>query len=335
LENRMQIKLLAGLPALALLAACGGSSNNNVGGSTAAPVVIPTGAAAGSVTLAAGQTAGVSTEDVLAVDFNSSAVGAVVELTDGELEGIKLIVQESVGGLKTVVLEGTEGGDAGDYDLVVAENLNLYVKASLNILGVEEERQFRISEDGDVGYTEYNERSRGTTTRSTYYSIIYTDDDTSLEASAESAEMGNDETIALGVIRNNDDAFEAPTGEFSYVGPTDVFIRRADDSDTDPYRTTNSQMSVDFGDNTGSYSASGFEGVDPDLPERVISVQSDFAVNSTTGTLSGSDGTASVDGTNQNFAIEGAFSPNADAVAGIIVPQAGDLEAGIFIMESR
>ena len=331
----MQTKFLAVLPALAILTACVGSSNNNAGGTTPATVVIPTGAAAGSVILAAGQTAEVSTEDALALDFNSSAVGAVVELTDGLLEGIKFTVQESVGGLKTVVVEGGEGGDDGDHELIAAENLNLFLKVALNTLDAEEENVVQISENGDVGYTEYNERSRGTSSRQTYYSTIYTDEDTYLEAKAGSAEVGSEETVALQIIRNFDDTFAAPTGDFTYVGPTDVFIRRADDSDTDPYRTTTSQMSVDFGDNTGSYSASGFESVDPDLPERVISVQSDFAVNSTTGTLSGSSGTASVDGDNQTFAIEGAFSPNADAVAGIIAPQAGDLEGGIFIMESR
>ena len=331
----MRIKLLAALPALAFLAACVGSSNNNVGGSTPAPVVVPTGAAAGSVTLAAGQTAQVSTEDALAVDFNSSAVGAVVELTDGELEGIKFTIQESVGGLKTVVVEGGEGGDAGDYELIAAENLNLFLKAAVNTLDAEEENVVQISENGDVGYTEYNERSRGTSSRQTYYSIIYTDENTYLEAQADTAEVGSEETVALSIIRNFDDTFATPTGDFTYVGPTDVFIRRADDSDSDPYRTTTSQMSVNFGDNTGSYRASGFESVDPDLPERVISLQSDFAVDPTIGTLSGSSGTASVDGDNQTFAIEGAFSPNADAVAGIIVPQPGDLEAGIFVMESR
>ena len=327
----MDKKLILAAPCLALLAACGGS--NNAG--PTAPVVIPTGAAANSVTLAAGETAQVSTEDALAVDLNSSAVGAVVAITDGLLEGVELTIQESVGGLTTAVVTGGEGNDDGDYELIVAENLNLFLKAALNTADVNEDTEFQISQDGDVGYTEYNERSRGTTTRSTYYSIIYTDDDTSLEAQADSAEVGGEETIALQINRNYDDAFAAPTGVFTYDGPTDVFIRRADDSDTDPYRTTTSQMSVDFGDNTGSYSASGFESVDPSLPERVISVQSDFAVNSTTGTLSGSSGTASVDGDNQTFAIEGAFSPNADAVAGIIVPDAGDLEGGIFIMESR
>ena len=334
----MQFKLLAAIPALMILTACVGTVSiveNNAGATTRATVVIPTGAAAGSVTLAAGETAQVSTEDALAVDLNSSAVGAVVELTDGLLEGIKFTVKESVGGLKTVVVEGGEGGDDGDYELITAENLNLFLKNALNTLDAEEENVVQISENADVGYTEYNERSRGTSSRQTYYSIIFTDEDTYLEAQAEVAEVGSEETVALQIIRNYDDTFAAPTGVFTYVGPTDVFIRRADDSDTDPYRTTTSQMSVDFGENTGSYSASGFESVDPDLPERVISVQSDFAVNSTTGTLSGSSGTASVDGDNQTFSIEGAFSPNADAVAGIIAPQAGDLEAGIFIMESR
>ena len=330
----MQFKLLAALPALAVLTACGGSSNNNAGGTTPAPVVIPTGAAAGSVVLAAGQTAQVSTEEALAVDLNSSAVGAVVEFASGELEGIELTVQESVGGLKTFVVTGGEGGDAGDYEVLTSEDVNLLLKAALNLVDEDEDFQLQISENGDVGYTEYNEKSRGTTTRATYYSIIYTDDDTYLEAYGESAEVGNAEAMSLGINRNYNDAFAAPTGEFTYEGPTDVFIRRADDSDSDPYRTTTSQMSVDFGDNTGSYSATGFESVDPELPGRVISLQSDFAVDPTIGTLSGSSGTASVDGDNQTFAIEGAFSPNANAVAGIIVPQAGDLEAGIFVMES-
>ena len=327
----MQFKLLAALPALAVLTACGGSSNNNAGGTI---TDIIAGTPAGSVVLAAGQTVQVSTEDALAVDLNSSAVGAVVEFTSGDLDGIVLTVQEQVGGLTTIVVTGGEGGDAGDYEVVASQDLNLLLEAALNLVDEDEDFQLQISENGDVGYTEYNEKSRGTTTRATYYSIIYTDDDTYLEAYGESAEVGNAEAVSLGINRNYNDAFAAPTGEFTYEGPTDVFIRRADDSDSDPYRTTTSQMSVDFGDNTGSYSATGFESVDPELPGRVISLQSDFAVDPTIGTLSGSSGTASVDGDNQTFAIEGAFSPNANAVAGIIVPQAGDLEAGIFVMES-
>ena len=330
LETTMKKRLVLTAPCLVMLAACGGSSN-----STPASISIPTGAEAASVTLVAGQTAQVSTEDALAVDLNSSDVGAVVQFTDGDLDGIELTIQESVAGLKTVVVTGAQGGDDGDYELIATENLNLFLKAALNTINKENDFNIQISKDGDVGYTGYNERSQGTTTRSMYYSTIIIDYNTSLEASAESTEIGINETLALSINRNYNNAFVSPTGEFTYVGPTDVFIRRADDSDTDPYRTNNSEMSVDFSDNTGSYSASSFESVDPDLPGRVVSLSSVFAVNSTTGTLSGSSGTASVDGTNQTFAIKGAFSPNADAVAGFIAPEAGDLEGGIFIMESQ
>lgn len=327
----MNKKLVLAAPCLAMLAACGGSGTN-----TPAEAPNLTSASAGSVVLSADTPAEASSVDeLLSVNFNESPVGSSVEITDGILEGIAITVEEPIGGLQTVSITGVEGGDLGDFELTAAEDLDLFLKAAMNTIDVEADDNGTISDNENGVYTGYNERTLGTTTRFLYYSTVGTDGE-NVEASVEDNTIGNNNTLSFSVIRDSDSAFTLPTGEFTYQGPTDVFIRRSDNTDTNPYRSVTSTLTVDFTDQTGNYTANDFVSVDPGAPAREISIESDFNVDPNVGTLSYSNGNASVDGDGDTVAIEGVFSPDGNAVAGFIVPQDdSDLEGGIFTMTKQ
>ena len=332
----MDKKLILAAPCLALLAACGGSGTSV---STPPPVTITENAAAGSVTLEAGQTAIAPTlAEALAVDLENSAPGSIISVEGGVLAGAQLKVQEQIAGNSTVLLTGTEGGDDGDYELIASENLNAFITAALLTAETDWSPDDVISSseyNGQNIYTASTEKEVGTTRRFQFFSTIFTDDDTSLTASADDVEIAGENVLSAQIQRNSDSAFSSPLGSYSYNGTTDLFIDNNGDSSL--YRAINADITVNFDDGQGTYNADSFQAFDPSAPSRAVDIESSFTVDLANGTLSGSSGTAEIDGQSVTISTEGAFDSNASAVAGFILPnnRDSDLDGGIFVMTKQ
>lgn len=321
----MSIKNLLALPFLMSITACVSNTNNDTSSPLSSPL---SGAAPNSIRLSAGQTQVVNTnEEALAIDINNSAVGARIEIAGGAFEGIVATVQEPVAGFKTLSIAGGEGFDAGDYELISSDNWNIFFKGEVNKGDAAPSFRSDFS-DGGLVRTFYEETEVGTTTVKNFYSFIELGNQ-SLEAQAKATEIGSQDAVTLSVDRDFDREFSPPpaVGTFVYTGPTDVFIARTPDDE--PFRAEGI-MFVDFERGTGSFRADRF--INSTGPLVLDMLVPNLTVDVVNGTFSGT-GDADLRGDIIGISTEGAFTPDADGVAGYIVPnEDSDLEGGIFVL---
>ena len=155
---------------------------------------------------------------------------------------------------------------------------------------------------------------------------------TFIEATTAEVEIGDDTSIILGVKREVEGEispnYEAPTaGNFSYAGLSSLF------GEDDDYTSNTATMEVNFEDLTGTFSASGFE-PDEESVAKVISIESALTINNTSGTISSTSGTITVDGVSGDIGVNGMLAFDNNAAAGTLIPTAevDGIAGGIFVL---
>ena len=327
----MNKKLLTTLPVLTILAACGGGS---IGGAnfeqleSAIQNEILQNAPAGSVGLKAGETVKVeSNAAVFAVDFNKSEVGSTIKITDGDLAGAEITKVISVGEKPTLTFS-----QPGSTETVseMRGSVSTILQAVVEFMGVDGEEASDVQDINgtDVYFKEIVNESATTKMTDSAFGIK----GTFIEATTAEVEIGDDTSIILGVKREVEGEispnYEAPTaGNFLYAGLSSLF------GDDDGHTSNTATMVVNFEDLTGTFSASGFE-PDEESVAKVISIESALTINNTSGTISSTSGTITVDGVSGDIGVNGMLAFDNNAAAGTLIPTAevDGIAGGIFVL---
>ena len=321
----MNKNLLIAAPCLALLTACGGSSTGDFSFETLQS------APAGSVVMSADTPVeAASLEQLAAIDFTSSPIGSSITIVEGELAGLSITKAASIGG-KTTVTVSQPGATETTTEIRGAVSDILELEAEF--MGVDGEETFQVQNiNGTEVYFETDTRISGTkTSNNAYFGINGTQG--SVEATITTIEIGDDiAAAAFGVNREVageiSPNYEAPTaGNFSYAGLSSLF------GEDDEYTSNTATMEVNFEDLTGTFSASGFE-PDEESVAKVISIESALTINNTSGTISSTSGTITVDGVSGDIGVNGMLAFDNNAAAGTLIPTAevDGIAGGIFVL---
>ena len=320
----MKIKYKLILPVLIATTAC--NNSNSV------PISL-TGETANAIKLLAGTRAvAKSDSEVLAVDYDKSAVGTTV--TTASLNGltnVTLKVVSPVGGDNALSITGTPAEQSPINMLVVSDNLNLYLQADIamhditgqdpetSIIPVNGTNVFMVASDKTLGTTEYQEGA---------LTLESADKTGSVSGILKSVTVGTEKTNVYGYARMTDGVFTAPaSGSYTYNGPTVVFSGEND------FQTNTSTMTVNFVDQKGTYSADNFTASEGS-PNLNIKLASDVTLNNSTGVISGSNGTIEVGGTSNAMELIGIMNINNNSVAGAVVvndpSKSSKISGGVF-----
>ena len=92
-------------------------------------------------------------------------------------------------------------------------------------------------------------------------------------------------------------------------------------------------MTIDFENSDGTFSATNFapdEGAEP----KTISIDSLLSLDNSTGFVSSTSGTLTVNGVAGDIAVNGVLSENNTAVAGVLIAPAAidELNGGVFVL---
>lgn len=329
--NKLKFKVKAGLIAIAALSACVGVEDVNVNAPNSPLVDAPnsplSGSAPGSVQLSASQTVVANnSEELRAINWDNSEVGARIEVDGGILEGVNVTILKRAGDFTTLRFQnvGDSEIDNGDYS---SNNWSLSLELSVeegtsgasNSNSVEYVNQQMYGEDVWLSVKKDWEIGSGSISR---FTTTQDSEGEPFGVSIDRLELADENGLTFTTIGNPDSEFIAPTpqGGMFYYGPTDLFVA----SSRLPQRGMGS-INVDFQTGVADLFAEGLDGaVD-------FTIRSDLTVDVANGTLSGT-GNALLNGDLIGITTQGSFSPSADAVAGFIVPnEAGELEGGIFV----
>ena len=334
----MSKKLLITLPVLTILTACGGGS---IGGTnfeqleSAIQNEVLQNAPAGSVGLKAGETVKVdSLAAVFAVDFNRSEVGSSIAIEEGDLAGISLTKAASIGG-KTTVTISVPGSTETVTELRGTISDILKQQSTEFTEPVDEEfLEFQNINGTDVYFL--TEISNSGTKTSTQFGIGINGTQGSVEANSTLIENGDDILGAMFGVRREFEVegeispnYEAPTaGNFSYAG---LLMLAGEEAG---YSSNTATMEVNFEDLTGDFRAGGFEPDDDVSLAKSISIESALTINNTSGTISSTSGTITVDGVSGDIGVNGMLAFDNNAAAGTLIPTAeiGGISGGIFIL---
>ena len=304
----MKIKYKLILPVLIATTAC---SNGD-----SAPISL-TGETANAIKLLAGSTAvAKSDSELLAVDFDNSAVGSTVTATSlSEISDVTIKVLSPVGGNKAISISGTDS-DQQINSVITSDNINLYLQADIATRSVDltNEDPTPITVNGTkINISNGNKVLNKKTQIMEGYMTIASEDGDSVSGLFRYAVVGDENAAVLGFSSAGDGVFTAPTtGSYTYSGPTVLF------ADLSDYTSNNSEMSVDFANLRGSYSADTFIADEEGKP-LTIKLASDIALNNTTGAITGSNGTIKIGGTSNEMELIGIMNVGNEAVAGAVV----------------
>jgi hypothetical protein len=313
----MKIKYKLILPMLIATTACN---------SVPAPISL-TGEAANAIKLLAGSTAvAKSDSEILAVDYDKSAVGSTVTATSlNELSDVTIKILSPVAGKSAISISGTSS--EGELNTVVAsDNLNLFLQTDLatqNIAAINEENTI-MTVNGTKIYIYAGDKIKGTTEFQEGHLAMTSEDGESVSGIFRYANVGGEEANVLGYANSADGVFTVPTtGSYDYSGVTVLFAPEGG------HISTTSKMSVDFSDLSGSYSADTFD-EDDGLDPLTIKLASDITLNNTTGEITGSNGTINIGGTSSAMKLIGIMNVGNEEVAGSIVTNDSTKSNNIF-----
>lgn len=314
--NKLKFSSIACL----VLAGCGGSST---GGST--PDL--TEAAPNSVTLTAGTTVEAGSDsELLAVDFDNSAVGSSVTMASfGGLNNVTFTIAEPVAGNSAISISATPATGDPVTTTLVSSDLNNYLEVASEFADIDAntEQTDTLTINGvevDVNISDFI--NGATVLEQGNLSITNIGGET-VGGTFAQATKGTDTTVIMGSMRQGSSTFTAPaTGTFIYEGVTAAFT--ADDS----YISTTSTMTVNFAEGTGTYSADDFV-PDEGSPALTISMTSDLTLNNTNGKISGSNGVITAGASDGTMGLEGVMSSDNNAVAGSITPTGATPVGGV------
>ena len=307
------------IPSVLLLTACGG-------GNVVMNTINLSEAPAGSVQVKSGDTVDASSlDELLAIDLESSEVGSVIEVTDGDLAGIEIEVAEDTEGYTTLNLSGTNGDGAGNASLLVTDNSELFIKAQSNLANVEGETVDQRSEvfNGTEVTSYRNVREIGTTFISEG-GLAVGSGSGGIVAQINQVAIGMEAAGSLGYSRISEDAYVPQTsGTYIFEGPTVVF------ADENSYTDGTSTMVLNFSELTGTYQANNFD-PDMDAPDLNIVISSDLSIDNTDGSISGAGGTLVAGGNTTELSMVGILSTNNDAAAGAVIVNEATNQTEIF-----
>ena len=331
----MNKNIIIAVPCLALLTACGGSSTGGSSLEASPSLEALQSAPAGSVVISADTPVeAASFEQLAAIDFTSSPIGSSIAIVEGELAGLSITKAASIGGKTTITI--SQPG-ATETATEIRGTVSDILKLDAEFIGVEGEETFQVQNiNGTDVYFETDTRNSGTKT-SNNMNIGINGTQGSVEATILSIEIGDDIlAAAFGVKREFEGEispnYEAPTaGNFSYAGLSMLF-GEGDDIDG-PFTSNTATMEVNFEDLTGTFSASGFEPGEETVA-KVISIESALTINNTSGTISSTSGTITVDGVSGDIGVNGMLAFDNNAAAGTLIPTAevDGIAGGIFVL---
>ena len=307
------------IPSALLLTACGG-------GNVVMNTINLSEAPAGSVQVKSGDTVDASSlDELLAIDLESSEVGSVIQVTEGDLAGIEIEVAEDTEGYTTLNLSGTNGDGAGNASLLVTNNPELFIKAQSNLANVEGEtvsQRSKVFNGTEVTNFE-NVRESGSTFISEGGLAIGSGSG-GIVAQINQVAIGMEAAGSLGYSRISEDAHVPQTsGTYIFEGPTVVF------ADENSYTDGTSTMVLNFAELTGTYQANNFD-PDMDAPDLNIVISSDLSIDNTEGSISGAGGTLVAGGNTTELSMVGILSTNNDAAAGAVIVNEATNQTEIF-----
>lgn len=307
------------IPSALLLTACGG-------GNVVMNTINLSEAPAGSVQVKPGDTVDASSlDELLAIDLESSEVGSVIQVTEGDLAGIEIEVAEDTEGYTTLNLSGTNGDGAGNASLLVTDNSELFIKAQSNLANVEGETVDQRSKvfNGTEVTSYRNVREIGTTFISEGGLFIGSGSG-GIVAQVNEVAIGTEAAGSLGYSRISEDAYNPQTsGTYIFEGPTVVFAGE------NSYTDGTSTMVLNFAELTGTYQANNFD-PDMDAPDLNIVISSDLSIDNTDGSISGAGGTLVAGGNTTELSMVGILSTNNDAAAGAVIVNEATNQTEIF-----
>ena len=316
----MVYKTILAASTLVVMAACGGSNlkiNLNPGN---LPGLTPLG-------IGDAVTAN-SDAEVVALNYNTAAVGATVTATDfaGVSDAIVTIVN-SVAGNAAYTVFGVDNSST-IRSTTVGPNLNLLTQVATDVKNAAfGSVQSDVSTIGGqtVAKNSYTETA-GTSHIET--NLITVGDISGYHKAAKIGDANS--TFAVGaVITGTATRDTAAIGDFSYQGMAIV-----DMTNNVSYDSQSATMTVNFETLSGEFAAHTFIG-DAETPAMDISMTNAVTLNNANGTISGS-GTITVNGATGNMGLAGIMASDNSAVAGAFITnnptQVGGAESGIFAL---
>jgi len=307
-----------------VLSACGGGSSSDV--------VNLSSAAPGSVALKAGESVQASSfEELKALDLDSSGVGSKVAVTSGPLEGLEFVIAQPISDHTVMSVDGAESGTEIVKEIVISDDMTLWLKGQINLLEVEPNEGDRdLMVDGNYYFLPYSEKNLGTTSK-VEEAIIAESGSSEVSGQVQYISIGGNSTVGFGYFRKAQDAYgDMPTAPASFSGVTILYSKE------DTYQSKSTLVSLDFEDLSGEFSADSFELIDGST-EMVINVASPLSLNASDGTFSGANGSVKAGSTTTSIDIVGALTTDNNAAAGAIVGNldlnAGEIIGGIFAVQ--
>ena len=314
----MVYKTILAASTLVVMAACGGSTlkiNLNPGN---LPGLTPLG-------IGDAVTAN-SDAEVVALNYNTAAVGATVTATDfaGVSDAIVTIVN-SVAGNAAYTVFGVDNSST-IRSTTVGPNLNLLTQVATDVKNAAfGSVQSDVSTIGGqtVAKNSYTETA-GTSQIET--NLITVGDISGYHKAAKIGDANS--TFAVGTVIIGTATRDTAIGDFSYQGM--AIVDMANDVSYDSETAT---MTVNFETLSGEFTANTF--TNDDAPAMNISMTNAVTLNNADGTISGS-GTITVNGATGNMGLVGIMASDNSAVAGAFITnnpiQVGGAESGIFAL---
>ena len=370
----MKNNLILGLSTILAVSACSSKTT------TLAPTVnfaSLTPNADGLVTLPVNQVVNLTKADeILKIKFDDAPTGAKVKLDSLlELSNVTIEVTEGISGESSIVVNGTPavGADPISYK-VQSEDLDSYLKAEIGLIGLDDKhiKPVLYPQEGHdkiiVKITDYNpvkdvlvegsptlQRFEAPNTTVTLDRLTFTIAANDAKSTVQSSFIQNDNTLNIvngkwvpnwnfstGTTANINDgnSFKADAvGEFTYKGVTVV---SAGDY---AYLDLQSELKMNFTDNTGTYSSSNFKvnskGEIAANELKNIEITGNLSLNNTTGAITSTTGTVvsnkinTVSDVTSNIDINANMTTDHSAVAGVFTVKSTErsnqqVDAGVF-----
>lgn len=273
-----------------------------------------------------------SVEQISSIRFAEFPVGTTWELSQGDFAGLLITKSEPIGGKETLILSSPDGMEKVS---AIVGTLQHGLGVTISLLGETSEETDRPSErmpnGGVVNFFEQTKKRGFTAIQDSEVGVG--NYDKGVVGIATIAQYGGEVSVTLGARRYFDavgatDNYQSKTvGTYTYEGLASVF------ENEDSYTTNTAKMIVDFANSNGTFTAANFT-PDENATAKTISINSDVALDNSTGFITSTNGTLSVDGASGAVSINGVLSENNDAVAGAIIPtnSVGGVIGGVFAL---
>ena len=365
----MKNNLILGLSTILAVSACSSKTT------TLAPTVnfaSLTPNADGLVTLPVNQVVNLTKAgEILKIKFDDAPTGAKVKVDSFlELSNVTIEVTEGISGDASIVVNGTpKEGDPISYK-VQSEDLDSFFKAEIGLFGLDDEHiepVFYPQEGHDkiiVKITDYNpvvevsptvERFEAPNTTVTLDRLTFTIAANDAKSTVQSSFIQNDNTLNIvggkwvpnwnfstvttATIKDGNSFKADAVGEFTYKGVT--LVSAGDYA----YLDLQSELKMNFTDNTGTYSSSNFEvnssGEIAANELKNIEITGNLSLNNTTGAITSTTGTVvsnkinTVSDVTSNIDINANMTTDHSAVAGVFTVKSTErsnqqVDAGVF-----